>query len=57
MKKSINEMNKSTCDCGQEFNFVITIFMTNNRIICPKCKKMWYMEYASIDWEKVNKGK
>lgn len=47
--------NQSKCECGQILSFVKTPFMMSEKRVCPNCKKIHYVDEASIDWKKVFK--
>lgn len=44
------------CECGQELDYSVTPFMTEEKRVCPKCGRVQYIEDKPIDWARAVKG-
>lgn len=46
-------MKEYRCKCFQKLKGKPTIFLTNNKIKCPFCGKIQYIDYKPIDFIKI----
>ena len=42
---------QTECECGNLLPYRTSPFMTAEKRVCPKCKRIHYVDYAPTDWE------